>query len=269
MTEVFPSIDRDAIGSREDDVDSERHEPRTIRAINPAKGLHRIKRDFQKRFMAEQCEQLVGCLDEAIAATFKAAPVRERRPYLVMRTQVTLNPAGKEARLERALHAQWSKEGCSPVEGCWERLIAFQVNLPNKRDEENRDWGEIDLLGVGVDGLPVVIELKDGESDEPPPRVLVQAAAYALALQKAWPTFRAEWLAVVRPDRPMPTALHPAQILCVAAEAYWTKWQLASRERTALNRLRDALRERGLPSAFVGLTEGESSYTAALRHTTT
>lgn len=111
-SESPPSIDRDAIGSREGDVDSEPHEPRTVRAINPAKGLHRIKRDFQKRFMAEQCDQLVARLDDAIAATFKAAPVRER-PYLVARTKVTLNPGGREARLERALHAQWSKEGCA------------------------------------------------------------------------------------------------------------------------------------------------------------
>jgi hypothetical protein len=244
-------------------MEPEQREPRSMRPINPLKGLHRIKRDFQKRIMAAQCDQLVAVVDDPIAATFKAAPVRER-PYLVARTKVTLNPGGSEARLERALHAQWSKDGCSPVEGCWERLIAFQVNLPNKRDQANADWGEIDLLGVAADGLPVIIELKDGTSHEPPAAVLVQAADYALALQKAWPVFRAEWLGAVCPKQPLPTALHPARLVCAAPAAYWANWRLPERELVALSRLRAALSAGGLPSTFVTISEQEGIYSAAV-----
>ena len=74
--------------------------------------------------MAAQCDQLVAALDEAIAATFKVPPAVRERPYLVARTRVTVNPGGREARSERALMARSSKNGCSPVEGCWERLVA-------------------------------------------------------------------------------------------------------------------------------------------------
>ena len=95
--------------------------------------------------------------------------------------------------------------------------------------------------------------------------MVVTAAAYAVALQKAWPKFRSEWLDAVRPNRPLPTALHPARIICAAPEGYWANWQLADRELTALKRLRAAFTARGLPSAFVELREAEGRYTATLR----
>ena len=44
--------------------------------IEPSKGLHRIKGNFQKKYLAEQSEALAFALDEAIAATTALAPVR-------------------------------------------------------------------------------------------------------------------------------------------------------------------------------------------------
>jgi hypothetical protein len=93
--------------------------------------------------MAEQCEQLRRVLDEAIAAAFKEAPVRNRA-YLVDRSSMNRSPAGAEARLEWALYQQWSMASCQPAEDCWQRLVNFQVNLPAKRGD--KDWGEIDLV---------------------------------------------------------------------------------------------------------------------------
>ena len=81
--------------------------------------------------------------------------------------------------------------------------MAFQVSLAAKRAAEGR--GEIDLLGVAEDGLPVVIELKRGDSTEPPAALLVQAAAYGIALQRAWWFLRKEWLQKVRHPEPIPT----------------------------------------------------------------
>ena len=48
---------------------------RSIRNLDPSKGLHLLKADFQKRFMSEQCSQLTSRLDEAILATLAKAPV--------------------------------------------------------------------------------------------------------------------------------------------------------------------------------------------------
>jgi hypothetical protein len=224
--------------------------PRSIRSIDPKKGLHGIKREIQKRFMAEQCEQLVAVFDEAISATFAAAPDR-RRPYLIDRTKVSDPKQGLEAHLERSLHAQWSRADCAPATGCWERIVAFQVNLPAKRDSEG--WGEIDLLGVAEDGLPIVIELKRGKSKEPPAALLVQAAAYAIALQRAWWFLREEWLRRVQPSKPIPTALLPCRLVCAAPEEYWQQWQLTPREDKALTSLREAFASRGLPSVFASV----------------
>jgi hypothetical protein len=77
--------------------------PRSIRCIDPKKGLHEIKGDIQKKFMAAQSKQLVGVLDDA---TFAAAPDR-RRPYLIDRTRV-VDP--KEGR-ERIWSAAFTRSG--------------------------------------------------------------------------------------------------------------------------------------------------------------
>jgi len=177
-------------------MSDEAREPRSIRPIDPKKGLHGIKREIQKKFMEAQCKQLAAVLDEAIAATFAAAPDR-RRPYLIDRTKVVEPKEGRESQLERSIYAQWSRVACAPAVGCWERIVAFQVNLPAKRESEG--WGEIDLLGMAEDGLPVVIELKRGKSSEPPAALLIQAAAYGIALQRAWWFLRAEWIRRVQP----------------------------------------------------------------------
>jgi hypothetical protein len=217
--------------------------PRSIRPIDPKQGLHGIKREIQKKFMAVQCEQLVNVLDEAISATFAAAPDRHRS-YLINRTKVAYPKEESEAHLERGLHAQWSKTDCTPATGCWESIVAFQVNLPAKRDSEG--WGEIDLLGVAEDGLPIVIELKGGKSKEPPAALLVQAAAYAIALQRSWYFLREEWLRRVRPSKPIPTALLPCRLVCAAPREYWQQWQLTPHEVKALTSLREAFASRGL-----------------------
>lgn len=233
--------------------------PRSIRHIDPTAGLHRLKR-FQKRFLAEQCLELAEQLDQTIHATFKAAPVRVR-PYIAIRTKVTENPAHREAQLERALHRQWSTLKCQAATGCWERLVAFQVNLPDKKKAEG--WGEIDLLGVAPDGLPVVVELKKDMSQEPPANLLVQAAAYGLVLQKAWWTFRGEWMTHTAPRIPLPTALDPCRLACAAPAGYWASWKLDDNTRSALSILRRAFELRGLTTTWVSIGGSEGRYTAS------
>jgi hypothetical protein len=244
------------------DAAMESRTPRSMRQMNPALGLHRLKREFQKKFMEEQCEQLVTVLDEAIAVTLREAPVRRRR-YLVDRTGMNRSPAGEEARLEWALFQQWSSTSCAAVSECWTRIVNFQVNMPSNRNDS--EWGEIDLLGIAEDGLPVLIELKRGTSQEPPPSVLVQAAAYGLALQKAWWFFRTEWITAIAQHGialPMPTALLPCRLVCAAPQEYWDRWLPQSEMPTALGRLTAAFAVRGLRSAFVSLTATKEGYIA-------
>jgi hypothetical protein len=170
-----------------------------------------------------------------------------------------LTPVHVEAQLERALYRQWAPD-CEPAIGCWHRLVAFQVNMPNQRSDKN--WGEIDLLGTTETGWPIVIELKQGRNDETPAALLVQAAGYGLALQKAWPMFRAEWQSHLAEHlglrSVLPTALNPCQLVCAAPVEYWNQWiGETPRARTvptgawgALGRLRMAFQERGLPATF-------------------
>ncbi len=89
-------------------------------------------------------------------------------------------------------------------------------------------------MGVASDGLPVVIELKKGASSEPPANLLVQAAAYGLALCKAWPTFRSEWTAKTNPVGPLPSELATCHLACAAPAEYWESWRLDSKQRAAL-----------------------------------
>jgi hypothetical protein len=110
---------------------------------------------------------------------------------------------------------------------------------------------------VAEDGLPVVVELKKGNSQEPPPRLLVQAAAYGLALQKAWWFLRTEWMEQLRKHgitTPLPTALRPCRLVAAAPQEYWNAWSSQQVMQEALQRLRGAFAARGLPSVFAAVS---------------
>jgi hypothetical protein len=227
--------------------------------ILAAAGLHRIKVQLQKRFLAQQCGSLSNCLDDALAATAAAAPVRDR-PYIIDRSKPRKTPAHPEARWEEALF--WAMKDSAPVSAPWRRLLTYQVNLPNKR--KDKDWGEIDLLGVSEQGLPVLVELKAPRSSESPAQMLVQAAAYGVALRKAWPvSLRNEWERVVTLGKGvLPDELPVCQLVCAAPDEYWKDWTgQTPRAKTvrheawsSLHLLRKALESRGYPSVFVRLS---------------
>lgn len=239
-----------------------------MNAINPADGLHRIKRQFQKRYMGQQCEALVRSVDDAIDATVCAAPIRTGRLRYLIARQPGTKPVHAEAQLERALFARWGPHAgpsCRPLEGCWYRIASFQISLANQRRAD--DWGEIDLIGVSERGLPIVIELKQGKATETPAASLVQAVSYALVLRKAWPTLRLEWqefLAQQFDLRPtLPAALYEVDVVCAAPHQYWDEWIGNSpRARTvsrtawdAFANLRRAFSKRGLNSTFVSIDD--------------
>jgi hypothetical protein len=236
-------------------------EGRTWGAPNPitATSLHLLKHKFQKRFLAQQCTSLTNCLTDALAATATAAPVREN-PYIIDRPKPRGSLAHDEARWEEALFWQWKDPGPGRA-APWQRLLTYQVNLPNKQAAD--DWGEIDLLGVSTQQLPVIVELKAPRSAESPAQMLIQATAYAVALQKAWATcFRHEWdRSVTHGAVLLPEELRRCELVCAAPSEYWERWTGdTSRARAvkpaawaAFGDLRNALESNGFPSIFLRL----------------
>ena len=136
------------------------------------------------------------------------------------------------------------------------------MSLQNHRDTDS-DWGEIDLLGVSEDKLPVIVELKAPGSDESPAQMLVQGTAYAVALQKAWPKcLRVEWTKSVGVEQgELPEELSTYTIVGADPKAYWEKWTGTSPEAATVQRkawaaiadLRKWLARTGFRSVFVRL----------------
>lgn len=133
---------------------------------------------------------------------------------------------------------RWNQPGMWPIPGGWERLVAFQVPLFSQQQMEQ--WGYIDLLGVNAGGLPVVVELKkspDAETDgksgssETPLRMVLEAAAYAVALRKNWPRFRLEWINHLTllglSDEVLsgiPALLETVPLVAAAPASFWIDW---------------------------------------------
>jgi hypothetical protein len=230
-----------------------------MRVIDPGKGLHLLKDDFQKRYTTEQCDALVRQLDIAMDATLAAAPVRHEKYF---RVRLTRKPSEPEAKWEQSMWEQWSQLNCDSVPGAWYRLIHYQTML--RATNKDRQWGEIDLLGVSHQGLPVVVELKAPRSSETPASLLVQAAAYALVLKKAWPVLAPEWSREVRRygfDLSFKPPLAASPLVCAAPGDYWDNWigqsprarKVTRSDWAAFMRLVLAFAERGLPATFVRL----------------
>jgi hypothetical protein len=227
--------------------------------ISP-EGLHLLKGKFQKQFLAEQCRDLANCLSDAVAATMKAAPIRVGG-YIHDRPEPSAIQAD-EARWEEALfRSRWA----DPPVGSgapWKRLLTYQVLLQNARSDEN--WGEIDLLGVSDNDLPVVIELNALGSQESPAQMLVQATAYAVAVRKAWPScLRAEWAEALNvPLDALPDELDRCELVCAAPSGYWENWvgdtpqarAVSPDAWAAIAELRKSLAKSGYASSFVRLT---------------
>jgi hypothetical protein len=226
--------------------------------------LHVIKGLFQKKYMGKQCELLRSILSQVIAATREVAPVREKL-YLRKRSRSDREPRREEERLERCLYWHWNERTCQ-LPGCWRNLVGYQVNLPRQRQAEG--WGEIDLLGTNQDHLPVIVELKAGGSSYSPAAMLTQAAAYGVAIQKAWPErLRAEWAKKVAGGTDLCVSLKKCTLVCAAPTEYWKKWvgdspkarKVSIEAWKELSLLQKAFSDQGFPSIFVKLDRMEPS----------
>ena len=199
-------------------------------------GLQILKDKWgQKSYFGEQSEYLEEHLDEAFEATEKKAP-KPRQDYGLGRFPLgTITEDQRERTWENTIWQRWRvKSGPSEINRCWYRIVAYQV--PLFATQEKSHWGYIDLLGFLGDGTPSVIELKKdpkakkkGHTDksESPLRMVMEAAAYAIALRKNWDAIRSEYAKCLKsykidgPKPEVPDNLEKIQLVGAAPASYW------------------------------------------------
>jgi hypothetical protein len=245
----------------------------------PADGLHVLKDAWcQKAHLGVQSRALAerGQLSAAITATYAAAPVRQQGFRLDRSVAEDIHESEQERRLESAMMRRWGLAGMWPIPRAWNRLVACQVPLFDQRQKQS--WGYIDLLGVTADGLPVVVELKkapealaDGKTGatETPLRMVLEAAAYAIALRKNWDHFRPEWVARLRElDFPVqvitqiPLKLDRVPLVAAAPASFWIEWlPVTEKGRTVTRETWESFRlllsefeTENLPVSFVSIS---------------
>jgi hypothetical protein len=177
-----------------------------VRRIDSSKesGLHELGNSgnesdsfkFQLKFARVQAEDILLNLESLVKNTIDKAPMREREFCLDRFTNPVLKH--EEDCWERAMYRKWGPTGSDEYVPVCKRIQAYQYPLPahsivSKHSPNNTCWGEIDLLGIGADFLPVPNELKKRKTGDSPLRMLVEVAAYGFAIQKVWPHLKEHW----------------------------------------------------------------------------
>jgi hypothetical protein len=201
--------------------------------IDTAMGLHEIpKAAMSLTRINSAINQLLADLPTFIANTEHKAQRREE--YLIRREGIgAISPGtGYEIRIERALWSKYHQQVTSdamPFLPTCSRIAGYSVALFSEQEQAN--WGEVDLLGVSSNGLPIPIELKQDTGDNIL-KMIVQVAAYGVAVRHLWnltdSPFRRCWNALsFCPDTDMPLSgqNHMAEIecICLATKAYWDR----------------------------------------------
>jgi len=225
--------------------------------------------------MEKQAQQVLENLDDILAATDKAAPVRSKPYELARGLDVReFGRTGKERdrwqekHWEEAIYHRWaeSKDGLHESVP-FQSVVSYQVMLRNTNDD--RGWGEVDLLGASAEGLPVVIELKSKIS-EYLLRALTEGVAYSVAIRKAWQcgNLREEWKKRTRSSN-VPKTLGVVPVVVAAPSNCWNRWKGCPGEGKrfraskpalqAIVDLAEKLANRGFPVSFVEVGGGRTS----------
>lgn len=184
-------------------------------------------------------------------------------------------PNGCEAILERAIWKQWNSNAFIQNKGRFHDALCRHVQtyqMPLK-DKESDAWGEVDLVGVSEDGLPVILELKQKNSQDTPLWMLAQGLAYAVAVQRAWNNGRLcnEWEEHVIPlseSFHSTSKLSQIPVIGIAPHDYWEKKIGIKGKRSngkvkesawrQFKNLCDACSNRGFPVSFLQFTYSEA-----------
>ena len=253
-----------------------------MKTLDLTKGLHLLKECIQPDAAPEQAKEFLVNLTKCIAVTKQAVPVRNPRAgnesadLFRLHRHLTSEKASlanltertrDEDRLEREAWCHWSPSSADPVRGAWERLVTYQMPLQNSRAD--KAWGKVDLVGMSPEGLPVVVELKGDRSKDPVLKVMIQALAYGIAIQSAWPRLRPHWLKAtshLRSPLQLPKELVRCPLVCAAPDDYWTAALecLDLEARKDLGALATAFECQGFPTRFVKLQRLKQGLSAEL-----
>jgi hypothetical protein len=212
-------------------------------------------------------------LGKLIMATRVSARKQIRESYVrILLRPDTVSAAYPESKLERALWLHWGLHklcATNPkfLNEC-PHIVSYQVPLYNCKHKKDRDgWGKIDVIGLLSEDLtPVVIELKAGVSNESLLRTVLEAVAYAIAVQEAWkPRFFQDWKVALKElasaDHSLinqgsltriPTNLTTCRILCAAPTEYWKRYH-EERKCTEFKELLSHLGDQGFIVSFARL----------------
>ncbi len=178
-----------------------------------------------------------------VTNTIKAAPRRDSN--FCLNRQAFRIPNRAEACLEQAMWEKWGPTGAGEIYlPCCPYLQTYQ--FPLKRSSGDRGWGQVDLLGVGRDHLPVVNEVKSRESRDTPLRMLVEMTAYGLAIREGWTQLKADWETAMNgrfgKQIVLPDKLLRMTLIGIAPEEYWDRFRGKSpKDWSSYWRLVDAL----------------------------
>jgi hypothetical protein len=252
-----------------------------VRTIDPSLnlGLHelansrkgRVPFRFQLEFAKQQTENILKNLDNLVIKTIEKAPKREGNFCLGRVTDPKLKH--EEDKWERAMFKEWGPKGSGEFVSMCKRIQAYQY--PLQHSHKDKYWGEIDLLGIATDFLPVPIELKTN-ARESPLRMLVEVAAYGIAIRAVWRNLREHWVEALSwldgsPSQ-FPPTLDKVTLVGAAPDEYWCRClgqpetdpgAFPSEAWPPFSDLVDALGEKGFDIQFVAVT-GKPNGTAGL-----
>lgn len=207
---------------------------RKFRPFDRELGLHQLE-GFTLTHMEAECRDLLEWLDKAVEQTLQKAPPPVPDYELVKKGLGRFE--NEEHKMERsiwkALKPQGRLYGTEFTSAC--RTIPFyqvRIQRPGIQRPDgghpNDDWGRVDLVGVDEgDHLPVLIELKKGSAGDTLLRVVVEVAAYGLALRKCWKgAFRSEWceaLSTLEIKAEVPIEWGKCRLVCAAPKKFWKR----------------------------------------------
>jgi Holliday junction resolvase-like predicted endonuclease len=252
---------------------------RQMNKLSADMSLHEVKDLIQLKYSREQASFIADNLDAMLKKTWEVAPVRELGHSYALDPpsgvrQLQRPERSKEKWMEKhweeaCYYSRWDKAHGfgSKLPFCW--LARYQVMLRETNGDER--WGEIDLLGSTEKFLPVVIELKS-KTSEYLLRAIAEAAAYGVAVEKAWNVensqFRIDWKN--RFDLPtVQNSITTCPLVILAPTEYWAVCLSQDRKpirfktpfdaREPIRIFMDRLRERGFSVSLVEICHEDKS----------
>ena len=232
--------------------------------LDETMSLHVIKDRMQLKFAEQQADFIADNLETLIRNTDSVAPVRRDLYKLARKHRPSLTPSvpPAEKHWEEAIFRKWEKneDGLDP-QIPFRKIVSYQVML---RDTNNdRGWGELDLLGATAENVPVATELKI-KPREYLLRAIVEVLAYGVAIRKAWRrvdgfSLGSQWAGVVGN---IDSLVHVDLPLVVMAPAsYWrdvlrnstepTRFQTSQPSRQSIKKLLEEMHRFNYPLTFV------------------